>query len=114
MMSPEPTDHQWRRHMVLAISITLLGVWAVVTWEFGTGGTARVAASAAGRIGLVMGALWLAWPSLSKPAAWLPPGIAVGGVVGLAIIAAQPRLAVVAVPVMGLLFTVASVVRAFR
>ena len=99
---------------VLVLAIALLAICGLVSWQFGTDGTARFVASATGRVGLVMGALWLAWPSLRRPAAWLPPGIAVGGVIGLAVIAAQPRLALVAIPAMGVLFTVASIVRAFR
>ncbi|MDA8743633.1 hypothetical protein N9N28_03265 [Rubripirellula amarantea] len=104
----------WRRRTVLVISIVLLLACGIVTWQYGTDGTARFVASATGRVGLVMGALWLAWPSLRRPASWLPPGLAVGGVIVLAVVAAQPRLAFVAIPAMGVLFTIASVVRAFR
>ncbi|WP_235033228.1 hypothetical protein [Rubripirellula obstinata] len=108
------SDWQMRRRLVLVISVVLLIVSAFVSWQFGNDSTARFAASASGRIGLVMAALWLAWPSLKRPAAWLPPGIAVGLVVALAVVAAQPRLIIVAVPAIGILFTLASVVRSFR
>jgi hypothetical protein len=127
MTSPLPTDRrsdrstdrsisdsQLRRRLVLVLSVILLMTSAVVSWRFGDDSTARFAASAAGRVGLVMAALWLAWPSLRRPAAWLPPGIAVGLVIALAIIAAQPRLIVVVLPAMGLLFTLGSILRAFR
>lgn len=103
-----------RRRLVLIIAIVLLSVSAGVSWWFGDDSTARFAASGTGRIGLVMAALWLAWPSLRRPAAWLPPGIAVGVVIALAVVAFQPRLIVVVVPAVGLLFTLAAAVRAMR
>ncbi len=119
MTSRPPTDRslsdwQLRRRLVLIVSVVLLIVSASISWQFGNDSTARFAASASGRIGLVMFALWLAWPSLKAPAAWLPPGIAVGLVIALAVVAAQPRLIFVALPAVGFLFTLASVVRFFR
>lgn len=71
-------------------------------------------AAATGRIGLVLGALWMAWPSLLRPASWLPPGFAVLGVFVLAVLAAHPRLIVVLLPAFGGLLVFATVVRAMR
>jgi hypothetical protein len=61
-----------------------------------------------------MAALWLAWSSLRRPARWLPPGFAVLGVVVLAILAAQPRLIVVAIPAFGALLALATLIRSMN
>ena len=106
--APDP-----RRALVLALSITLLVGSLVARW-YGEGGSASFATSAMGRIGLVMGALWLAWPSLRRPARWLPPGIAVAIVVALGVLAAQPRLIVVAIPAITALLAVAVLVRSLK
>lgn len=107
-----PQDH--RRVLVLVIAIVLLLTYGVVSWRFGNQGSAKFVAAATGRIGLVMGALWLAWPSLRRPASWLPPGFAVIGVVALAVLAAQPRLIIVAIPALGALLALATVVRTIK
>ena len=99
---------------MLVIAIVLLATSAICWWNFGDAGTSRFVTAATGRIGLVMGALWLAWSSLKRPAAWLPPGFAVGGVILIAVIAVQPRLMIVMIPAVGLLVTVASIARKFR
>ena len=113
--SKNPFTNDSRRWLVLAIAVVLLAVWAIATFVFQKdGGAGSFASAAAGRIGLVMGALWLAWPSLRRPASWLPPGIAVAGVGALVLLAAQPRLIVVAIPALGLLLAVATTVRVFK
>jgi hypothetical protein len=66
------------------------------------------------RVGIVMLAIWLALPALNKPMRWLPPGAAVMCLVGIGIIAAQPRLLVVIVPAIGFLLTVGWLVRIFQ
>lgn len=103
-----------RRILLLVIAIVLLATCAVVTGMFGNDGPARFVAAATGRVGLVMGALWLAWPSLKRPARWLPPGIAVAGVVALAVLAAQPRLILVAIPALGTLIAVTALLRGIK
>jgi len=99
---------------VLIIAIALLATCAVVTWKYGGQGSAKFVAAATGRVGLVMGALWLAWPSLRRPASWLPPGFAVIGVVTLGVLAAQPRLIIVAIPALGTLLALATFIRAIK
>ena len=103
-----------RRIAVGLIAAALLVTSAMLTFGQGNAGSANFAASACGRIGLVMAALWLAWPSLRRPASWLPPGIPVLCVIGLAAIAAQPRLMIVAIPAIGALTVLATFVRTFR
>lgn len=99
---------------MLIIAIALLATCAVVTWKYGGRGSAKFVAAATGRVGLVMGALWLAWPSLRRPASWLPPGFAVIGVVTLGVLAAQPRLIIVAIPALGTLLALATFIRAIK
>lgn len=99
---------------MLFLAIALLLVCGFVTWQYQQSGSAKFVAAATGRIGLVMAALWLAWPSLRRPASWLPPGIAVLGVVMLAVLAAQPRLIVVAIPAFGGLLALATFIRSIK
>ncbi|QDT02987.1 hypothetical protein K227x_13660 [Rubripirellula lacrimiformis] len=107
-----PTDP--RRTMLLVISIGLLVACAVVTWKFGSEGSARFLSAATGRVGLLMGALWLAWPSLKKPARWLPPGIAMAGVIGLAVMAVRPQLILVVVPAIGTIAALTVFIRGLK
>ena len=112
-VSPENTS-DYRRTLVLVLAIGLLLIYVFVSWRYEQSGSAKFAAAATGRIGLVMAALWLAWPSLQRPAKWLPPGIAVLGVVMLAVLAAQPRLIIVAIPAFGGLLALATFVRSIK
>lgn len=107
----EPLDA--RRMMALLMSIGMLTL-ALLAWFFLTGSTGKFMAAACGRIGLVMGALWLAWPSLKRPAKWLPASIPVIGVIALLVIAAQPRLIIPAIPIVGSLIALTAFARAFR
>ena len=102
-----------RRRMTLVVSLVMLTA-AVLAWWFSTDSTGKFIAAGCGRIGIVMGALWLAWPSLKRPAQWLPAGFAVIGVIALIAIAAQPRLILPAIPIVGVLITLSAFARAFR
>jgi hypothetical protein len=106
----EPID--FRRWMLLLIAVSLGGGCIALWWWGDT--SSQLYAAAMGRISLVLGALWLAQPSLRRPAQWLPPGMAVGGVILLAVLAAQPRLFVVAIPIFFALLTVAAIARTFN
>jgi hypothetical protein len=61
-----------------------------------------------------MAALWLAWPSLRRPAKWLPPGLLAIVLVAVGACAVQPRLVFVLVPLVGGLITFAGFIRFFR
>lgn len=102
-----------RRLMALAISIAMLVV-ALLAWWFLTDSRGKFMAAACGRVGLVMGALWLAWPSLKRPANWLPASVPMIGVVALIVIAAQPRLIIPAIPLVGSLIAITAFAKAFR
>ncbi|QDS92297.1 hypothetical protein FF011L_10390 [Roseimaritima multifibrata] len=113
--NPAAPGTGWRRPLILVLSIVLLAVGAFVRattdessghWNFGTGTLLR--------LGLTFGALWLAWPSLQRPASWLPAGMPFLMLVGVGVIAAQPRLVVAVVPAIGLLFALSVAVRIFR
>lgn len=95
----------------LAIAFALL---ALLVWKLKGDLIGGVGATSLGRTSLLLGMIWLAWPSLQKPANWLPPGIAVvllGGVVACGM---QPKLAIVLVPLVGTLIAFSGFLRAFR
>jgi hypothetical protein len=96
---------------VLILAVGLLVACGVLMWRYGQ---ASVAAGATGRIGLVLGALWLAWPSLQRPAQWLPPGFAVMGVLGLVLLAARPRMIIVVIPALGVLLALGTIIRIIK
>lgn len=102
-----------RRLMTLVVSVVML-VASLVAWLVWDDSTGNFVAAACGRIGLVMAALWLAWPSLKRPAKWLPASAPVIGVVALIVIAAQPRLVIPAIPIVAGLITLSAFVKAFR
>lgn len=91
-----------RRWIVLVLAILFLTVSAFF-WARGGDSSTQAGAAVSGRIGFVLAALWLAWPSLSRPARWFPPAVAVIGVVSLMVIAAQPRLLLAVIPASGTL-----------
>lgn len=100
--------------MILVCAIVLLTTYAVIVWYEGQRGGYKMLANATGRVGLVMAALWIAWPNLRRPINWLPPGIAVAGVIAIGVIAARPALAIVAIPAVGTLLALATVVRGLK
>jgi hypothetical protein len=100
-----------RRIVVLILAVGLLVACGVLSWRYGP---ANVAAGGTGRIGLVLGALWLAWPSLRRPAQWLPPGFAVMGVLALVFLAARPRMIIVVIPALGVLLALGTIIRIIK
>jgi len=110
--SNHPTDY--RRLMILVCSIVLLATYAVIVFKEGQRGEHKMLANGAGRVGLVMGVLWMAWPNLRRPINWLPPGIAVAGVIAIGMVAARPALAFVAIPAVGTLLVVTTIVRSLK
>lgn len=103
-----------RRTMIGVIAIALLAACGAVTWKFGGDGSSRIVSASTGRIGLMMAALWLAWPSLKRPARWLPPGIAMAGVIGLAVVAARPTLILVVLPAIGTIAAITVFIRGLK
>ncbi len=102
-----------RRPLALIFSVLMIagGLWL----KYSEGDSAMGFASMSLlRVGIVLGVIWIAWPSLRRPAQWLPPGIAGIIVLTLCAIAAQPRLILVIAPVVGGLLTLGAIVRALR
>lgn len=112
-MPDQPSSPEVRRWLALAISVVLM-IIALGIWLTSTDSSGEFFAAACVRIGMVLFALWLAWPSLKRPARWLPAGAPVIGVVALIAIAAQPRLIFPAMMVVPVLITLSALVRAFR
>ena len=102
------TGHSSRRFW-LAVSTVLTSLVAAGIWWFASDHTTtEFAAASLFRVSIVLGCLWLAWPSLRRPAAWLPAGVAAACVVGLVVIAARPRLIVLVIPALGVMSLLAT------
>lgn len=114
MMKTDAKPRDYRRMLVLLVAIVCFLLWGWSTFLHGQSGSAKFVAAASGRIGLVMVALWLAWSSLQRPARWLPPGFPMVLIVTLAILAARPRLIVVAIPAVGVLLALGTLIRAIK
>ncbi|EMI53814.1 putative membrane protein [Rhodopirellula sallentina SM41] len=119
-VSQGAADWAFRRRLVgvvaaLMLIVAGLGQFTGMIEEWsGSASTSRFTVAALTRIGLVLGAIWLAWDSLRKPARWLPPGLALVGVIGIVMVAAQPKLVIAILPLFGFLTIFTSVLRAFR
>ncbi len=104
-------DH--RRTLVLVLSLGLLAVYGFGV-TLSNDENFKLLSEMSGRIGLFLGALWIAWPSLQRPAQWLPPGIAMMCLMAMVVLAAQPKLRVIIVPVIAALIAVGVVVKIMR
>lgn len=102
-----------RRHLALIMSIVFL-CGSFASWYYGGESASKFASSAMGRIGLVLGALWLAWPSLQRPARWLPAGAPIICLAALLVLAANPRLVVFVLPAAGALIALGMFARNSR
>lgn len=87
--------------------------WGVLHWQ-PSSSLWMVSAVGMMRFALVLGTLWLAWPTVRRPAMWLPPGVAMIAVIALGACVVQPRLAIALVPAVGALVTLAGFLRFFR
>lgn len=114
MNDSDANPPDYRRWLVLAIAVIFFAIWIVTTFLMSATGSAKFISAGSGRIALVMTALWLAWSSLQRPARWLPPGFAMAMIVALGILAARPRLIVVAIPALGVLLVLATVIRVVK
>jgi len=102
-----------RRSIVLLVAIVMLCT-SMASWWWGESSFARFSSAALGRMGLVLAAIWMAWPSLRRPAAWFPAAVPVIGIVALMVLAAQPRLLFAVLPAAGMLMALSVVVKMFR
>lgn len=99
----------WRRPLLMVLTLSLL--------------TAALALRMSGdatlwhmllRPAMAFGCLWLAWPTVRRPANWLPPGVAAVTLLLIGVVAARPKLLVVLLPMAGVLGTLAAVIRLVR
>ncbi|SRR6056297_1219062 len=106
---------QWRRPVVLVLAIVFMiaGVMLRLSTEESSA-HGSFGAGSLFRLSIAMGALWLAWPSLRRPATWLPPGMVIVILIGVGVVVAQPRLLIAALPAVGILLALSAVIRLFR
>lgn len=87
--------------------------WGVLRWQ-PSSSLWMVSAVGMTRFAVVLGTLWLAWPTVRRPAMWLPPSVAMIAVIALGACVIQPRLAIALVPAVGALMALAGFLRFFR
>lgn len=114
MSKPDADSIDYRRWLVLGIAVVCFAIWVWTTFLLGSSGSTKFLSAASGRIALVLVALWLAWSSLQRPARWLPPGFAMMLIVTLCVLAARPKLIIVAIPALGVLLALATVIRVLK
>ena len=95
------------RPLVGIIALGCLGAFGyLMTSSFGTPDeNLQMWAGAFGRVGLLMGALWLALPSKNHEAAWadMSPSTLIGLILGIAWIAWKPKVAIPFLLILGVL-----------
>jgi hypothetical protein len=106
------------RGMILVLALFFAIAAGAVWWGVGhwkpSNSLWSVSAVGMARLTLVLGALWLAWPTVRRPAMWLPPGLAAVAVIALGACVVQPRLAIAIFPALGALIALAGFLRFFR
>lgn len=104
------------RIWIFTLTALFAAVAAGLYWAFhdSPGSIGYVTAVGSARFALVLTALWIAWPTVRKPAMWLPPGIAAVAVVALGACVVQPRLAIAIIPLISALIAFAGFLRMFR
>ena len=102
------SDRDGRRWLLAGLTVLATAVAAVVWWASDGSAASSFVAASAFRIAVVLGCLWMAWPSLKRPMDWLPAGVAGTCLIGLMVIAARPRLVVLVVPLVGLVGVITS------
>jgi hypothetical protein len=103
---------------VFVLMVLCIVGWIAVRWGVDHQGTSNAlwTATSAGmlRFALVLGALWVAWPTIRRPAMWMPPGLAAVTLIAIGACVIQPRLAIALFPLVGVLITLAGFLRFFR
>lgn len=101
----ENVARPWRRHAVLLGAIVAFGLAAGVELlgrarpDFAVGRGAFTGNSLF-RLGIVLGALWLAMPTLGRPLQWLPPIFATVLLVAVGVMVIQPKFILIMLPVL--------------
>ena len=97
----------WRRTVVGFLTVICAAGWLYASGRLGGGSdhwsdnaSATATAAAMGRLGLMLAALFVAWPTIQRPMRALPPAVLAGVLVTIGIGCFRPRLLLVLVPVM--------------
>jgi hypothetical protein len=88
------------------VALALIGL-GFFTWSQGPEGATAFAFGCV-RVGLVLGALWLAWPQIVSFLTRTPRWLLVASGIALVVCAVKPMLLVVAVPMLGALWLLGS------
>jgi hypothetical protein len=88
------------------VTLALLALGLLVLWRGPEGGTAFGAGCI--RVGLLLGALWLAWPQIMAFLTRTPRWLLVASGIALIVCAIKPMLLFVAVPMLGALWLLGS------
>ena len=82
---------KWRRHFLGACSLLLLTI-AIVLMAQGTGaGSESAVAGGCMRIGLLTGAIWLAWPQAAELTTRVPAWLLIAILIGFVLVVARPK-----------------------
>ena len=92
------------RNLLGLIALGLLLLGGAITFGGRATGNALGFAGGCVRVGLVLGALWLAMPQLQSFFAKTPRWLLTASAIGLIVVVVKPLLALVVVPVLGLLW----------
>ena len=93
-----------RRHALGTTALGLLGGGAIIAISWSTPSAANSASGSMIKIGLVLGALWLAWPQIDRFLAKTPAWLMVTSLVCLVLIVMKPLLALLLLPCLALLW----------
>ncbi len=109
------TADDWRRIILGLLAVLFVGAALTLTFApLNISASGRFGTGSLFRLGAACGALWLAWPTLRKPANWLPSGFLAIILLAVGVVAVQPRLLPAVVPAVGILLTVTAFVRILR
>jgi hypothetical protein len=104
--SSHPMSQAWRRHTLGVLALLMLGSGAAVHFSGGELGASTTLVAIFVRVGLLLGALWLALPQLVPIFTRFPPWLIVGTVVLGLVVLINPKALAYAVPLMGVLFVI--------
>lgn len=93
-----------RRHALGLIALALFIGGAIFAVGWSTPAGAKSASGSMIKIGLVLGALWLAWPQVDRFLAKTPAWLMVTSLISLVLIVIRPITALLILPCLGLLW----------
>ncbi len=102
-----------KRTALLVMAIGLLG-WGAIGEATADRLGQSVSNAAVIRVGMILLAVWIAFPLLSRPATWLPPGSMAVALILIGATVTQPKLLIVLIPLFSALLGVGAAIRYFR